>query len=156
MKRLKIILALALAPLSLSLLPQVAYADCANPASAQEALKCGSDSGAGQSNNDPASLNKTIKAILNLLTVIIGVLSVIMIMVGGFRYVTSGGRDDAVKSAKNTITYALIGLVVASTAQIMVHFVLAKTSEATTPQCVASGKTHKWDSGPDAGHSCTP
>jgi ABC-type Fe3+ transport system permease subunit len=151
MKRLKIILALALAlaPLSFGLLPQVAYADCTNPASAQEALKCGSDSGAGQSNKDPASLNNTIKTVLNLLSAIIGVLSVVMIMVGGFRYVTSGGRDDSVKSAKNTITYALIGLVVASTAQIMVHFVLAKASEATA-KCVHG----KWDSGPDAGKTC--
>jgi hypothetical protein len=59
--------------------------------------------------------------------------TVIMIIYAGFRYVTSGGRDESVKGAKNTILYAIIGLVIVALAQIIVHFVLAKTTQATQP-----------------------
>jgi hypothetical protein len=55
-----------------------------------------------------------------------------MIIYAGFRYVTSGGREDAVKGAKNTILYAIIGLVVVALSQIIVHYVLSQTADATT------------------------
>jgi amino acid transporter len=96
------------------------------------------------------------KTVVNVLTTIVGLLAVIMIIYAGFRYVSSGGSDEAVKGAKNTIIYAIIGLVVVALAQIIVHFVLAKTTTATTPRCVKSGKTHKWDTGPNAGNTCKP
>jgi cytochrome bd-type quinol oxidase subunit 2 len=73
-----------------------------------------------------------VKTVINVLTVVVGVLAVIMIIYAGFRYVTSGGNDDAVKGAKNTILYAIIGLVIVALAQIIVHFVLAKLKRATT------------------------
>jgi hypothetical protein len=75
--------------------------------------------------------NKLVKEIINIFSAVIGIVAVIMIMVAGFRYVTSGGKDDAVKSAKNTILYAVIGLVVVALAQIIVHFVLSKVSQVT-------------------------
>jgi len=55
-----------------------------------------------------------------------------MLIFGGFRYVTSGGKQESVTSAKNTIIYAIIGLVIVALAQIIVQFVLNKTSQATT------------------------
>jgi lysylphosphatidylglycerol synthetase-like protein (DUF2156 family) len=73
-----------------------------------------------------------VRIIINIISVVVGIVAVIMIIYAGFRYVTSGGRDDAVKGAKNTILYAIIGLVIVALAQIIVHFVLAKTSQATT------------------------
>jgi lysylphosphatidylglycerol synthetase-like protein (DUF2156 family) len=73
-----------------------------------------------------------VRIIINIISVVVGIVAVIMIIYAGFRYVTSGGREDAVKGAKNTILYAIIGLVVVALAQIIVHFVLAKTSQATT------------------------
>jgi heme/copper-type cytochrome/quinol oxidase subunit 2 len=76
--------------------------------------------------------NHLVATVVNILSVIVGVVAVIMIIFAGFRYVTSGGRDDAVKGAKNTILYAIIGLVIVALAQIIVHFVLAKTTDATT------------------------
>jgi cytochrome bd-type quinol oxidase subunit 2 len=79
-----------------------------------------------------SAANKLVTNVINVLSVVVGVIAVIMIIVAGFRYVTSGGRDDAVKGAKNTILYAIIGLVIVALAQIIVHFVLAKTTTATT------------------------
>jgi hypothetical protein len=75
--------------------------------------------------------NSLIATIINLLSVIIGVVAVIMIMVGGFRYVTSGGSQEAVGKAKTTILYAVVGLVIVALAQIIVQFVLHKTRQAT-------------------------
>ena len=52
-----------------------------------------------------------------------GALSVIFIIVGGFRYVISGGNPKEVAQAKATITYAIIGLVVSILAVVIVNFV---------------------------------
>lgn len=65
--------------------------------------------------------------VINLLSWVVGVISVIMIIVGGFRYITSGGASDKVTGAKNTIIYAVIGLIIVALAQFIVNFVLAKT-----------------------------
>jgi beta-lactamase regulating signal transducer with metallopeptidase domain len=74
--------------------------------------------------------NNLVATIINIISVVVGIVAVIMIIYAGFRYVTSGGKDDSVKGAKNTILYAVIGLVVVALAQIIVHFVLSKTSQA--------------------------
>jgi hypothetical protein len=76
--------------------------------------------------------NSIVADTVNLLSAIVGVLAVIMIIYAGFRYVTSGGSDEAVKGAKNTILYAIIGLVVVALAQIIVHFVI-HTASAPAP-----------------------
>lgn len=62
--------------------------------------------------------------VVNVLLFIIGALSVIMLIWGGIRYTTSGGSSSAVTSAKNTIMYAIIGLVVAFLAFAIVNWVL--------------------------------
>jgi hypothetical protein len=62
------------------------------------------------------------------MSILVGVICVIMIIVGGLKYVTSGGESNNVSGAKNTIMYALIGLVVVAMAQIIVHFVLSRLS----------------------------
>lgn len=71
-------------------------------------------------------INDLIRSVINLLSVIVGVIAVIMIIVGGLRYITSGGNDTSVTSAKNTILYAIIGLIIVALAQILVRFTLSK------------------------------
>ena len=63
--------------------------------------------------------------ILETFTFIIGAVSVLMIIIGGIRYVTSNGESNQITSAKNTIIYALAGLVVAMLAYALVHFVIS-------------------------------
>ena len=53
-----------------------------------------------------------------------GAVAVIFLIIGGLRYVVSGGKQESVSAAKSTLIYALVGLVVVFFAQIMVHFVL--------------------------------
>lgn len=64
--------------------------------------------------------------IINLLLTIIGIIAVIMIIVGGIRYSISGGDSGQVKSAKDTIIFAVVGLVVAIMSFAIVNFVLMK------------------------------
>ena len=77
-----------------------------------------------QDNNALERVSDIIRRIVNLLSIIVGVVAVIMIIIGGFRYVTSGGSDASVTGAKNTILYAVIGLIIVALAQLIVNFVL--------------------------------
>ena len=81
----------------------------------------------GQTNQ---KLNNIIRTIINLLSIVVGVVAVIMIIVGGLRYITSGGSDTSVTGAKNTILYAIIGLIIVALAQVMVRFILGKITQA--------------------------
>jgi hypothetical protein len=62
--------------------------------------------------------------IVNILLFIIGAVAVIMLIIGGIRYTLSGGKDAEVQAAKNTILYAIIGIVVAFLAYAVVNWVL--------------------------------
>ncbi len=100
------------------------YADDTNPVQSE---KCGSVFNFTDNNcptDNGSKLSVFIKKVINVLSILVGAIAVIMIIFGGFRYVTSGGSDSAVSSAKNTILYAVIGLVVVALAQVIVHFVL--------------------------------
>jgi cytochrome bd-type quinol oxidase subunit 2 len=74
------------------------------------------------------SFNTLLKKIINIFSVVVGVIAVIMIIVGGLKYITSGGESSNVSGAKNTIIYAIVGLVIVALAQFIVHFVLANAA----------------------------
>lgn len=65
-----------------------------------------------------------IRMIINVLLYIIGAISVIMIIVAGVMYTTSSGDSGSVSKAKNTLTYAIVGLAVAFFAYAIVNWVL--------------------------------
>ena len=67
-----------------------------------------------------------VTTVVNILLWAIGLISVIMIIIGGIRYATSNGDSNAVTAAKNTIMYAIIGIVVAMLAFAIVNFVIGK------------------------------
>ena len=62
--------------------------------------------------------------ITNTVLYIVGIISVIMLIYGGLRYVISGGDSKKVTDAKNTILYAIIGLIVSILAFAIVNFVI--------------------------------
>lgn len=78
---------------------------------------------------DVGSFQATLERIVNILSIIIGVVAVIMIIFGGFRYITSGGDSTRVGNAKNTLIYAIIGLIIVALAQVIVRFVLNTTND---------------------------
>lgn len=79
---------------------------------------------------DPAeAMNNVIRTIINILSLVVGVVAVIMIVIGGFRYIISGGDSGNVTAAKNTILYAIVGLVIVALAQVIVRFVLGSVTQ---------------------------
>ncbi len=73
-----------------------------------------------------SSVLGVIKGIINLLIMVAGIVSVIMIIVGGIKYSTSGGDSSAISSGKDTVMYAIIGLVISVMSFAIVNFVLWK------------------------------
>ncbi len=66
--------------------------------------------------------------IINIFSIVVGTVSVIMIIIGGFRYIISGGDSTGVTAAKNTILYAIVGLVIVLFAQVIVRFVITNVA----------------------------
>lgn len=84
-------------------------------------------------NSTPTDLftnDGVFRTVVNVLLFIIGAIAVIMLIIGGIRYVVSGGDQSAVTGAKNTILYAIVGIVIALLAYAAVNFV---TSTFVTP-----------------------
>ena len=69
-------------------------------------------------------LMSTISTIINVAIAIIGFVAVVVIILGGFKYMTSAGDSKKVNDAKNTILYGVIGLVISLLAYAIVNFVL--------------------------------
>lgn len=71
------------------------------------------------------SLPEMIKIILTAVFTVIGMVAVVMIIIGGVNYATSQGDPAKATKAKNTIMYAVIGLVITLLAIAIVNFVLS-------------------------------
>ena len=100
--------------------------------SAQSSVNSGINSAKGD--NVPESLfagDSIFKTVVNTLLFVIGAISVIMLIWGGIRYTTSAGNSASVTSAKNTIMYAIIGLVIAFLAFAIVNWVIGAVNPAT-------------------------
>lgn len=119
------------------LAPAAVYAqtDCLNNPNSggiQQCLdagSCATDTTNCTPGNATDRVNRIIRLIINIFSLIVGVIAVIMIIIGGLKYITSGGDSGNITGAKNTILYAIIGLVVVALAQIIVRFVLDKVTQ---------------------------
>lgn len=72
----------------------------------------------------PGADQAHIDSILSIVFAITGSIAILMIVIGGFRYIIAGGDPSAVGQAKKTILYALIGLVVTISAFAIIRFVI--------------------------------
>lgn len=137
---------------------------CASATTTADLIRCGACDAANveQCGNASAqSLDDTIANVVDILSVVIGLVAVIMIVIAGFRYITSGGAQDKVKSAKDTLLYAIIGLIIVVLAQLIVRFVLDTTTKATSTSssssqgvCQRTRNGAFWVGGPNAGKPC--
>ena len=103
-----------------TVVPQTASAaDC--PITAQGGATC------SQPTDTPTQLfgdGSVFKTVTNIALYVIGAVSVLMLIYGGLRYTISGGDTKNVTDAKNTILYAVVGIIVAVMAYAIVNFVL--------------------------------
>ena len=75
-----------------------------------------------------AGLTTTIQGVIQVLLFIVGVAAVVMLIIGAIRFVASGGDSQATTAAKNTVIYAIIGIIVAVLAYAIVRFVFGQIS----------------------------
>jgi cytochrome bd-type quinol oxidase subunit 2 len=127
-------LALAVVPMAVPVVAHAASGDDIQSCLAQGSslqISSGSNCSGGNTSGGTKKVNQLITDAVNIFSAIVGVISVIMIIFGGFKYITSGGDSNNVSSAKNTIIYAVIGLVVVAMAQFIVQFVLNKVTSGS-------------------------
>ncbi len=79
--------------------------------------KCGSDKARD-------NVGETLRRIINLLTIIVGIAAVIVIIINGLKFITSSGDSNSITSARNGIIYAIVGLIIVALAQVIVRFIL--------------------------------
>lgn len=82
--------------------------------------------GGGSCTTTATPLNNALRFAIQTLSAIAGIIGVVMIIVSGIKYMTSQGDGGQINSAKNSLVYAIVGLVVASLAQVLVRFILFK------------------------------
>lgn len=95
--------------------------------SAQTDYTIGGGAGAAQGEGQAADLfgdEGIFRKIINAALYLIGAVSVLMLVYGGIRYTISGGDSNSVTAAKNTILYAIVGIVVALLAFAIVNWVI--------------------------------
>jgi len=63
--------------------------------------------------------------VINWILLVVGAAAVLFLIIGGFRYITSAGNETQVEGAKNTMTYAIIGLVI-----VLLAYVIARTIDS--------------------------
>lgn len=96
---------------------------CSGANTGGSALSCGGGNGLP---NSARPLTGKVRSITETLLIVAGAVAVVVIIIGGIRYIISQGDAAGVKAAKDTILYAVIGLVVTIMAYSIVHFVSTK------------------------------
>lgn len=94
----------------------------------------GAGAGCGTGGSANATLSSLAKKFINILSLVVGIVAVVMIVYGGFKYITSGGDSGNVSGAKNTLIFAIVGLIIVALAQFIVHFVLNSATSAAPTQ----------------------
>ncbi|MFO0881994.1 MAG: pilin [Candidatus Saccharimonadales bacterium] len=113
--------------------PAIAASDASKQAACQAIGGTYANGVCNDGSTGSAQPEDLVAKIINIFSWVVGAIAVIMLIFAGFKYVTSGGDAGKITSAKNTIIYALIGLVVVALSQTLVIFVLKKTNCATNP-----------------------
>ena len=89
-------------------------------------LEVGASTGLGS-----RDLKETISAVLNVLLGFLGIIAVIVILLGGFKWMTAGGSEDKVGEAKKLIGAGIVGLVIILAAYAIAVYVINTISSAT-------------------------
>lgn len=113
-----------LAPLALALGMATAFASAPSVSAIEiinQGCKGNSSSTVCKSRGD--NVGDMMEIVVNTLFLVLGMIAVLMIVIGGIRYASSGGDAGAVKSAKDTILYSVIGLIIAIMSYTIVNFV---------------------------------
>lgn len=78
-----------------------------------------------------AGLSSIIGKIIQIVLSILGLIAVVLIIIGGFQWMTSGGNEEKIKNAQKLMTNALIGLIIVILAYAAAAFIIGKLSNVT-------------------------
>lgn len=90
-----------------------------------------SDDFTGATGLGQANLKSTIGNIINVLLGFLGIIAVLIILYGGFVWMTAGGSEDKVKKAQQIIVAGAIGLAIILSAYAITNFVISEFISAT-------------------------
>ena len=93
--------------------------------------------------------NGVIRIVSNILIWVVGIVAVIMIVWSGFKYITAAGDSGKIASAKSSLIYAIVGLIIAILAYAIVNFVMERLNVSSTP----GGSSGGGSSGGGGGYS---
>ncbi len=79
------------------------------------------------------NVSEVIAKIVKLLLSFVGGLSVLIIVIAGILYITSGGDEGRTESAKKWIIYAIVGLIVSLLAWVIVNTVIKEKNDGGGP-----------------------
>lgn len=142
LKKINIYLVASIALFAIALFPVSAvYAACPDSSTPKGQVLQGV--GATGSECDDDGVTSIIGSVVKILSYVVGIAAIIMIVWAGFRYITSGGDSNKVATAKNTLIYALVGIIVAALAQLLVNTVLTASSDAANSSSSQNQQTNK-------------
>jgi type IV secretion system pilin len=104
---------------TLALLPTPLMADCNSSAQGKGILAIDPSATC-----DGTALTTSFGGIINTLFIVAGAIAVLIMIIGGIRYITSTGDSKRIQAAKDTILYAIMGLVVVILARAIIGFVI--------------------------------
>lgn len=121
----KVLVAIVLSVVPAGVISEAAYAACPTSNTAKGQVL----NGIGQTGADcdSSGVGKTAGNIVEILSYIAGIAAIIVIVIAGFKYITSNGDSGKISSAKNTLIYAMVGLAVAALARVIVNFIIGQT-----------------------------
>ena len=79
---------------------------------------------AGCFNNTTNAVPDVVTNVLSVIIGMVGIIAVIFIVIGGIKYMTSAGEPEKIKSAKKTIGYAILGIIISALAFAIVNFTI--------------------------------
>lgn len=97
------------------------------------------DSGQNNLNLGSNDLISTVTSIINVALGLLGIVAVVIILIGGFRWMTAAGREDQIDKAKQTIFAGIIGLAIIMSAWAIATFVVSNLGAATGTPNAAGG-----------------
>ncbi len=130
LKRLIVVMLLVATLLPLSVPSRVRAVDvidpvCTNPNAVEKPKIC-NDNQPNAPENPIVGPNGILTKVVNILSLIAGILAVFTIIIGGVKMIVSNGDSNSVASAKRTVLYAVISLAIVAFAQVGVYFILNK------------------------------
>jgi hypothetical protein len=98
---------------------------CDNPNAAEKPKICNDDQ-TNATENPVFGPNGILTRVINILSLATGVVGVLVLIIGGTKMIASGGDSNSVASARRTVLYAVISLVIVAFAQLGVHLLLSR------------------------------